>query len=449
MIDYKEFMNLPAEEIFKIAQDVGMIEKKKGRKPKKIDESLIENLNLKQLYIKANEREGEIIKEGILELTSEGHGYLRVNPPLATDEDVYVASVLVKKFFLKPGDKILARVREKRPTDKYQGFIEPIAIEDEYYDDFIERFKTNNGSIKRDIFETLTPIFPNKRLFLENSPEEIETRIIDLITPIGKGQRGMIVAPPKAGKTTLLKQIANAIAKNYEDVEIFILLIDERPEEVTDLERDTIRANVWSSTFDKPIENHIRIAELLLERAKRLVELKKDVVILLDSLTRLARAYNLALPASGQTLTGGINPVALYKPKKFFGAARNLEEGGSLTILATALIETGSRQDDIIFEEFKGTGNMELVLDRKIFEKRIFPSIDIKRSSTRKEQLLMDPEELKVVWHIRRVLDPFPPFEAVSQLKEKLKQFKTNLEFLAVMSKKIKKEASDEVVTSN
>ncbi len=423
-MEYIELWKMKDKERRQVAEDVGL--------PKKSPPD--------EIYRKIMEAKGEMAEIGLLDVAadSQGHSYLRIREFQVSNDDVFVPNMFIKKYGLRPGDRLLARVREKRPTDKYRGMLEVIAVDGIPVSE-LPKYRRN--------FEDLTPIFPGEkkkgersgRLFLETEPEELDTRIIDLVTPIGKGQRGLIVAPPKAGKTTLLKKIANGIIKNYPDVEVFVLLIDERPEEVTDFERST-SATVVASTFDKPVTSHIRIAELLLERAKRLVEYGKDVLILLDSLTRLARAYNLSSPATGQTLTGGINPLALYKPKKFFGAARNIEEGGSLTILATALIETGSKQDDIIFEEFKGTGNMELVLDRGIFEKRIFPAVNIKKSSTRREELLMDENELKVVWYIRRVLDTLPPYEAIQQFRKKLSQYKSNVEFLADVWKKIREQ---------
>ena len=336
----------------------------------------------------------EIIVEGVLEVLGDGFGFLRGENYLSTPKDIYVSPVQIRRFKLNTGDKVKGITKIPKDLDKYPALI---------------YVNTVNGdspevAMKRRNFDTLTPIFPNRRIHLETTPKEYSTRIIDLMAPIGFGQRGMIVSPPKVGKTTLLKKLANSIKANHPNVELIVLLIDERPEEVTDMKR-SINGDVIYSTFDELPEHHVKVAEIVLERAKRLVEHKKDVVVLLDSITRLARAYNLTIPSSGRTLSGGFDPAALHKPKRFFGAARNVEEGGSLTILATGLIETGSRMDDVIFEEFKGTGNMEVHLDRKLSEKRIFPAIDINKSGTRREELLQTPKELEVVWKIRKSLN--------------------------------------------
>jgi transcription termination factor Rho len=290
-------------------------------------------------------------------------------------------------------------------------------------------FESPDITFKREVFEKLTPIYPNEKFSLETTPDELSCRVVDLISPIGKGQRGLVVAPPKAGKTTLIKEIANSIMENYPEVELMVLLIDERPEEVTDMER-SIKGEVISSTFDKPISNHIQVTEMVIEKAKRYVEQGKDVIILLDSLTRLARAYNIHVPSSGQTLTGGVNPLALYKPKKFFGSARNIEEGGSLTIIGTILVDTGSRMDEVIFEEFKGTGNMELILDRNLFQKRIFPSVNVKKSSTRREDLLIDPENLEKIWSLRKIFGNCTTEQAITLLLSRLKKTANNDVFL-------------------
>ena len=332
----------------------------------------------------------DFVVEGVLEVLPDGFGFLRGENYLSTPKDIYVSPVQIKRFRLSTGDKIKGIGRAAKETEKFSALI---------------YVNTVNGdspevAMKRKNFDDLTPIFPNRRIHLETLASEYSTRIIDLVAPIGFGQRGMIVSPPKVGKTTLLKKLANSITHNHPDVELIVLLIDERPEEVTDMKR-SIRGDVIYSTFDELPEHHVKVAEIVLERAKRLVEHKKDVVILLDSITRLARAYNLVIPSSGRTLSGGFDPAALHKPKRFFGAARNIEEGGSLTILATGLIETGSRMDDVIFEEFKGTGNMDLYLDRKLSEKRVFPAIDINKSGTRREELLLSKKELDVVWKIR------------------------------------------------
>ena len=332
--------------------------------------------------------------EGILEVLPDGFGFLRGDNYLSTPRDIYVSPVQIKRFKLDSGDMIKGYSKVPKEGEKFPALIYVTNINGD----------TPDVAMKRKKFDDLTPIHPNRRIHLETNPKEYSTRIIDLIAPIGFGQRGMIVAPPKVGKTTILKKLANSITQNHPEVELIVLLIDERPEEVTDMKR-SIDGDVIYSTFDELPEHHVKVAEIVLERAKRLVEQKKDVVVLLDSITRLARAYNLTIPSSGRTLSGGFDPAALHKPKRFFGAARNIEEGGSLTILATALIETGSRMDEVIFEEFKGTGNMEVYLDRKLSEKRVFPAIDINKSGTRREELLLTPKELEVVNKIRTALN--------------------------------------------
>ena len=362
---------------------------------------------------------------GVIEVLEDGFGFLRSENFLTGSDDCYVSPTFVRKFNLKTGDMIYGNTRPPREGERFSALI------------FI---KSINGddiatALKRKEFDSLTPIFPNERIKLENEKTSYSMRIIDLISPIGKGQRGMIVAPPKAGKTTILKDIANSISKNCPDIHLIVLLIDERPEEVTDI-KESIDGEVIYSTFDELPEHHARVAEMVLERAKRLVEHKKDVVILLDSLTRLARAYNLIVPPSGKTLSGGIDPNALHKPKKFFGAARNIKEGGSLTILATALIETGSRMDEVIFEEFKGTGNMEVHLDRKMSERRIFPAIDIYKSGTRKEDLLLSEEEKEVAFAIRRTMYRDGNIENITEnLINILSKTKNNKEFIQVFPK--------------
>jgi transcription termination factor Rho len=357
--------------------------------------------------------------EGVLEVLPDGYGFLRSDNYLSGPKDVYVSPSQIRRFNLKTGDKIRGKGRIPKEGEKFQALL---------------YVQTVNGdppevAAKRVPFEYLTPIYPDKRITLETSPRELSTRLIDLIAPIGKGQRGMIVSPPKAGKTILLKKIANAITTNYPEMELIVLLIDERPEEVTDMQR-SINGEVIYSTFDEVPEHHIKVAEMVLERAQRLVEQKKDVVILLDSITRLARAYNLTIPPTGRTLSGGLDPGALHKPKRFFGAARNIEDGGSLTIMATALIETGSRMDDVIFEEFKGTGNMELHLDRKLSEKRIFPAIDINKSGTRREELLLDQKELEGIWAIRKAMSNMGTSEVTEMLINRLVQTRNNVEFV-------------------
>ena len=376
---------------------------------------------------KVTNAEDQIV-EGILEVLPDGYGFLRGENYLSTPKDVYVSPVQIRRFKLDKGDKIkgisrLPKEGEKFPALIYVGEVNGEAPEKAY---------------KRTKFDDLIPIYPNERIQLETIPTEYAMRIIDLISPIGKGQRGTIVAPPKVGKTTLIKKIANSITTNNPEIELIVLLIDERPEEVTDMKR-SIKGDVIYSTFDELPEHHVKVAEMVLERAKRLTEQNKDVVILLDSITRLARAYNIVMPPSGRTLSGGLDPSALHKPKKFFGAARNIENGGSLTILATALIETGSRMDDVIYEEFKGTGNMEVHLDRKLSEKRIFPAIDINKSGTRREELLLTPKELEVVFTLRRAMASMSVAEVTEELIVKMMETKNNQEFLDKMSEFLKK----------
>ena len=367
--------------------------------------------------------EGDEIVEGILDILPDGYGFLRGENFLSTPKDVYISMVQIRRFKLDTGDMIkgISRYRE---GEKFPSLIFVGEVNGEHPE----------KAMRRKAFDELIPIFPNERLKLETTPNEYAMRIIDLISPIGKGQRGMIVAPPKVGKTTLLKKIANSIVQNNKEVELIVLLIDERPEEVTDMKR-SITGQVIHSTFDELPEHHVKVAEMVLERAKRLVEQGRDVVILLDSITRLTRAYNLVIPSSGRTLSGGIDPAALHKPKKFFGAARNIENGGSLTILATGLIETGSRMDDIIFEEFKGTGNMEVHLDRKLSERRIFPAIDINKSGTRREDLLLTPKEKDTVFALRKALNSMPVSEVTEQVIKLMTETKNNEEFIDKIDK--------------
>ena len=362
---------------------------------------------------------------GILELADGGFGFLRFDNFLTSDRDVYVSPTHIRRFHLKTGDKIKGISRLPNPGEKFGAIL------------YVESVNGDEPGVamRRPNFSDLTPIFPNERLTLEDSPSDLSTRLIDLIAPIGKGQRGLIVAPPKAGKTTLLKNIAHSIEKKHPDVDLIVLLVDERPEEVTDMKRSLSRGEVVYSTFDEQPQHHAKVAEMVLERARRLAEHKHDVVILLDSITRLARAYNLVIPPSGRTLSGGLDPGALYKPKQFFGAARNLEEGGSVTILATALIDTGSRMDDVIFEEFKGTGNMELHLDRKLQEKRIFPAIDLSRSGTRREELLMNQDELEAIWIMRRALANESTQDAGEEIIDNLAHTRTNRDFIEIIKK--------------
>ena len=366
------------------------------------------------------------VAKGILEIHQDGYGFLRSDNYLSGENDVYVSPSQIRRFKLRTGDLVFGITRPAKSGEKYNALLYVKSVND----------MDPETCLTRPDFDSLTPIYPTERISLETTPNNLSTRIIDLIAPIGKGQRGMIVSPPKAGKTTLLKAIANAISQNHPDIEIIVLLIDERPEEVTDMQR-SVKGDVVYSTFDELPSHHTKVAEIVLERAKRLVEHGKDVVILLDSITRLARAYNLTIPATGRTLSGGLDPGALHKPKRFFGAARNLEEGGSLTILATALVETGSRMDDVIFEEFKGTGNMEIHLDRKLSEKRIFPAVDINRSGTRREDLLLTQEELETIWSIRKALGNAPTQEVTEVIIDNLIQTKTNKEFVEHMRNKI------------
>ncbi len=372
------------------------------------------------------EKQGYIFGGGILEIVQDNIGFLRSDHLLPGPEDVYVSQSQIRRFGLRTGDLIIGQVRPPKETEKYHGLLKVEAV---------------NGldpeeAKRRPNFEKMTPIFPNDQILLETRPNVISTRMIDLLSPIGRGQRGLIVSPPKAGKTTILKRIANGISTNFKDIHLMVVLIGERPEEVTDMDR-SVEAEVVSSTFDEPVQNHVRVAEMALERAKRLVEGNKDVVILLDSVTRLARAYNLTVPPSGRTLSGGMDPAALYPPKHFFGAARNLEEGGSLTIMATCLVDTGSRMDDVIYEEFKGTGNMELHLSRKLSERRIFPAFDIERSGTRAEEKLLDAETLSKVYTLRRMIDAMGGgSEAILPIIERMSRTRDNREFLETLTKR-------------
>lgn len=375
---------------------------------------------------KKRERPADVVEvKGVLDVMTDGFGFLRVENYLSSKNDIYVSPTQIRRFNLKTGDEIVGDCRPSQDEDKYSPLLFVKTINDDPID----------VALKRRPFERLTPIYPKEKLSLDTGDrEKSASRLIDLIAPIGKGQRGMIVAPPKAGKTTIIKQIAQSITTNYPDIKLIVLLIDERPEEVTDIKR-SIEGEVIYSTFDQMPENHCKVAEMVLERASRLVEQKKDVVILLDSITRLARAYNLTITPTGRTLSGGLDPDALFKPKKFFGAARNIEEGGSLTILATALVETGSRMDDVIFEEFKGTGNMELKLDRMLQEKRIFPAIDIVKSGTRREEDLLSSQELQASWIIRREMGRNTNAETMARLLQSLRSTKTNEEFVELMIK--------------
>ncbi len=371
------------------------------------------------------EQDGLIFAEGVLEVLSEGYGFLRSADYnyLAGPDDIYVSPSQIKRFDLRNGDTVSGQVRPPKESERYFALLRIEAV----------NFENPEIAKHKILFDNLTPLYPNVKLKLEHDYKESTTRVMDLLTPVGLGQRALITSPPKAGKTIILQQIANAITTNHPEVKLIVLLIDERPEEVTDMKR-SVKAEVISSTFDEPAERHVAVAEMVIDKAKRLVEHKNHVVILLDSITRLARAYNSVVPHSGKILSGGVDSNALQKPKRFFGAARNIEEGGSLTICGTALIETGSRMDDVIFEEFKGTGNMEIVLDRRLSDRRIFPAMDINRSSTRKEELLMSAEELKRVWILRKFLSEMSPIEAMEFLLERIMKTKTNVKFLDSMS---------------
>ncbi len=391
----------------------------------------VSELKKEELIIKILEEQtkkgGNIFAEGVLEIKNDGsHGVLRSLKMLPSESDVYVSSSQIKRFNLRPGDFVSGQARPPKDGEKYLSLL---------------RIEAVNGSdpekaISRPSFEKLTPVFPNEQIVLETESDILSTRLIDLLVPIGKGQRGMIVSPPKAGKTWLLKDIAHGITKNNKDIHLMVLLVGERPEEVTDMER-SVEGEVIAANFDEPPENHTRVSEMALERAKRLVEEGMDVVILMDSITRLARAYNMTAPPSGRTLSGGFDPVALYPPKRFFGAARNFEEKGSLTIIATALVDTGSRMDDLVYEEFKGTGNMELHLVRELAEKRIYPAIDVQRSWTRNEELLLPKDILQQSWRIRRMIDALKDEEKTEVLIERLKKTKNNREFLATLHEDI------------
>ncbi|MBF0548134.1 MAG: transcription termination factor Rho [Candidatus Riflebacteria bacterium] len=378
------------------------------------------------------EKQGLALGEGVMEVMPDGYGFIRTRSYIQNDDDVYVSPSQIKRFGLQNGDVLIGQVRLPKDNESYHSLLKIEAINGSNVD--LARNRSN--------FEDGIPVFPTDRFRLDTPESDISVRVLDLICPIGKGQRGLIVAPPKAGKTTLIKKLANAITANHPEVLMLILLIDERPEEVTDMKR-SVNAEVVASTFDEHISHHIKVSELVLEKAKRYVEMGRDVVILLDSITRLARAYNISVPSAGQTLTGGVNPFALHKPKRFLGAARKIENGGSLTVIATALIDTGSKMDDVIFEEFKGTGNMELHLDRKLFNKRIFPCIDVKLSGTRKEELLMTPEDLNKIIILRRAFDEKTPQEVVEMLVKSISATKTNSEFLAMINPNYKTSAKN------
>ncbi len=421
--------------IYKSFDDLynSMTTKELTLKAKKLGVSRYSTLNKKELVLsileKEMENEGNYFLTGVLDDVhpEQGYGFLRTVNFSKGEVDIYISSSQIRRFELKKGDKVTGKVRKPKENERYYGLLQV---------DFING--VNAEEVKsRTHFQALTPIYPNKKIVLETTKEKLSTRLIDLLSPVGFGQRGLIVAPPKVGKTTLIKEIANAISKNYPDKKLIILLIDERPEEVTDMERSVAGAEVVSSTFDKKPENHVKVAELVIEHAKRCVELGQDVIILMDSITRLARAYNIISPSSGKVLSGGIDPYSLHKPKSFFGAARNVEGGGSLTIIATALIETGSRMDDLIFEEFKGTGNMELVLSPELSKKRIYPAIDFLKTSTRKEELLLTKDELEVMQQTRdKLSDISDPIIGISKY---LRKYDSNREYVIEMKKNIRK----------
>lgn len=412
-VEEKEVKNLDSKEIDKNAA-------KDAVKNEALPENLADELK--------NEEEVDFA-EGVLEILPDGYGFLRGSNYLSTENDIYISPSQIRRFNMKTGDKILGITRPPKNGEKFRAIL---------YVKSINGFKPDAAS-RRKSFDSLTPIYPEERFYLEKSGE-LSARLIDVVSPVGKGQRGLIVAPPKAGKTTLLKTVANSIVKSNKEVELIVLLVDERPEEVTDIRESVLCADVISSTFDELPSHHIKVAEMVLSRAKRLVEHGKDVVILLDSITRLARAYNLTIQPTGRTLSGGLDPGALYGPKKFFGAARNIRGGGSLTILATALVETGSRMDDVIFEEFKGTGNMELHLDRRLSEKRIYPAIDIYKSGTRKEEMLLGEDELLCGYNLRRTLINSTAHESMEQIISMMKNTKNNSDFVQLINKAFEKE---------
>jgi transcription termination factor Rho len=422
VIDVNELKLKKIAELVDIAQQLE-IEDFADLKKQDLINRIVEAENARQM--RESQREGISIMTGVIEILPDGYGFMRSADfnYLPSPDDVYVAPSQVKRYGLRTGDTIKGFVRAPRQGERFFALIKVDSVN---YIPFVE-------NTPRPLFENLTPYYPKERLILETMQNEFSTRIIDLVSPIGKGQRGLIVSPPKAGKTILLQKLANAISRNHPEVKLIVLLIDERPEEVTDMQR-SVNAEVIASTFDEPAERHVQVSEMVIEKAKRLVEAKQDVVILLDSITRLARAHNTVVPQSGKLLSGGVDANAMQRPKRFFGAARKVEEGGSLTIIATALVETSSRMDEVIFEEFKGTGNMELVLERKIAERRIFPAIDVNRSGTRREELLLSPETLAKIWVLRKVLGDDPPIEAMETLLERMRATRSNDEFLKTLN---------------
>jgi transcription termination factor Rho len=422
VIDFTELKSKKIAELTTLAKSFGITDYASLRK-----QELILKIVEAQTSSQQNEQplEGLIASGGVLEVLPDGYGFLRSADYnyLPSPDDIYVSPSQIKKFNLKTGDAIKGQVRPPKEAERFYALLKVESC------NYVDPDKIR----ERQSFDTLTPLYPDERLILEKAPSEYSMRVVDMLCPVGKGQRGLIVSPPKSGKTILLQQIANSITYNHPEVILIVLLIDERPEEVTDMER-SVNAEVVSSTFDEPPDRHVQVADMVLEKAKRLVEAKHDVVILLDSLTRLARAHNTVVPHSGKILSGGVDSNALHKPKRFFGAARNVEQGGSLTIIATSLVETGSRMDEVIFEEFKGTGNMELVLDRKLAERRVYPAIDVNRSGTRREEMLFDPADLSRIWILRKVLSELQPVEAMEFLLDRMKGRRTNVEFLQAMN---------------
>ncbi|MCS7151694.1 MAG: transcription termination factor Rho [Endomicrobia bacterium] len=422
--DIPSLAKMKLQDLMKLAKEL-KIENVEGMKKQQLISKIIEV---------QSQTNGLMYNEGVLEILPDGFGFLR-SPNfnyLQSNEDIYISPSQIKRFGLRKGDTVGGYVRPPKNDEKYYALLQIKSVNGE------DPEKVRS----RPLFDNLTPLYPQEQIVLETTREEISTRVIDLLTPLGKGQRALINAAPRTGKTVLLQKIANAITKNYPDIKLLALLIDERPEEVTDMMR-TVKCEVISSTFDEPADRHVQVAEMVLEKAKRLVEHGYDVVILLDSITRLARAYNTITPSSGRVLSGGLDATALQRPKRFFGSARKIEEGGSLTIIATALVETGSRMDDVIFEEFKGTGNMEIYLDRKLADRRIFPAIDITRSGTRKEELLIAEKNLKKIWLLRKALMQLSPIEAMERLIEMLKNTKSNAEFLKMIGEKLSEEDID------
>jgi transcription termination factor Rho len=420
-MDLVELKKIKINELTKLARECNV----EGISGMRKQELIFAILQAKAKQAK-DEKNGMVTGRGVLEILPDGFGFLR-SPAynyLPGPDDIYVSPSQIRRMTLRTGDTVEGHVRSPKDSERYFALLKVKKI----------NFEAPEKAKDKTLFSNLTPLFPNEKIELEAKKDEFSTRVMNIMSPIGKGQRGLIVAPPRTGKTVLLQKIANSIVKNHKEVILIVLLIDERPEEVTDMSRN-VKAEVVSSTFDEPPQRHIQVAEMVIQKAKRLVEHKKDVVILLDSITRLARAYNTVTPSSGRILSGGVEATALHRPKRFFGAARNIEEGGSLTIIATALVETGSRMDEVIFEEFKGTGNMELVLDRKMSDRRIYPAIDINRSGTRKEDLLIDAEELNRIWILRKLLSSLNPGDAMEFLLDKMKATKTNAEFFQSMNR--------------